>query len=297
MAAMAPGTAPLLKIHGCWARDRDNTLWTAEQLTAPPLQTRVPDAALWAKNRLMNRDILVVGFFTDWDYLNTILADALDAVHPANLIVVDPDDPGNLQVKAPNLYAVGENAAHRFYHVQEYGDVFLRRLRVEFSRGFVRQTLHGGAAAFAASKGAPPPAALLEPGESEPEALWRLRRDIEGCLPNQPTTLRQAPHDPHLGLTILKLLAAGATWNEALFEIGHEKIRILRASGRFLHDVEKIYSKDDVPVVAPDAVIAVGADALGLPAHIARPTGSPSIARGAKPRWFDRVGAETEYHL
>lgn len=297
MAAAAAGTAPLLKIHGCWARDRDNTLWTPEQLTAPPLQTRVPDAADWARNRLMNRDILVVGFFTDWDYLNTILADALDAVQPANLIVVDPDEPANLELKAPNLYAVGQTAAHQFCHVQEYGDVFLRRLRVHFSQMFIRRTLHGGSAAFATCKGAPPPPDLLEPGESEPDALWRLRRDIQGCRPNQPATLREPPDEPELGLTILELLSAGATWKEALFQLGQEKIRVLRSGGQFLHELESIFAKDDAPVIAPDAVIAVGAAALGLAAHIARPTGASSIARGAKPHWFDRAGAETEYHL
>lgn len=297
MAAVDPGVAPLLKIHGCWARDRNHTLWTGQQLTAPPLQARVPQAAEWARNRLMNRDILVVGFFTDWDYLNTILADALHAVQPANLIVVDPDDPANLQTKAPDLYAVGQTAANKFWHVQEGANVFLRRLRLDFSQAFVRETLHGGAAAFQASKGPLPSAHLLDPAETDPDALWRLRRDIEGCLPNQPAMLRRPPNDPQVGLTILELLAAGAAWNQALFELGPEKIRVLRASGKFMHEVESAYARDDAPVVSPDAVIAVGAETLGLPASIVRPASAPSIARGAKPRWLGRAEAVAEFHL
>lgn len=297
MGAVGVGVAPLLKIHGCWARDRNNTFWTAHQLNAAPLQTRIPDAAHWAQHRLMNRDILVVGFFTDWDYLNTILADALAAVQPANVIVVDPDDAANLQAKAPNLYAVGEAAAHRFCHVQEYGDVFLRELRTHFSQSFIRQTLAGGAAPFEIANGAPPDPDLLEPQQTDPKALWRLRRDIEGCLPNRPATLREPPAEPQIGLTMLELLAAGAAWDDALLTLHGERIRILRASGKFVHDVEAAYARDSAPAVAPDVVVAVGADSLGLPAHIARTTGGPSITRGAKPRWLSRAEAEAEFGL
>jgi hypothetical protein len=297
MAAVAQGKAPLLKIHGCWRTDRNHTFWTREQLTTPPLQNQIPAAAEWARHRLMNRDILVVGFFTDWDYLNTILASALHAVQPANLIVVDPDDPANLQAKAPNLYAVGQTTAGRFCHVQEYGDVFLQELRTHFSRSFIRQTLHGGAVAFEAERGTAPPAHLLEPAESDPEMLWRLRRDIEGCLPNQPASLRAPPNEPQIGLALLELLNAGAHWDEALFRIGDDNFRVLRASGQFLHQVEAAYARDDAPLSAPDAVIAVGAERLGLAAHVARPTAAASIARGAKPQWFTRAEAAAEFGL
>jgi hypothetical protein len=297
VAGVGAGVAPLLKIHGDWVQDRDNTFWTEEQLKAPPLDTQIPAAAQWARQKLMNRDILVVGFFTDWDYLNTILADALQTVAPANLIVVDPDDPGNLQTKAPNLFAVGQAAAGRFCHVQEYGDVFLKRLRIFFSQAFVRQTLHAGAPSFEAAKAAAPAAHYLEPTEQDPKMLWRIRRDIEGCLPNRPASMREPPNEPQVGLTMLELLHAGADWSEALFALGSEKIRVLRASGKFLHEVEAQYERDDAPVSAPNAVVAVGSEDLGLASHIARPTSSPSIARGPRPRWLTRADAAAEFGL
>lgn len=297
MAAIGAGVAPLLKIHGCWRGDRNHTFWTKKQLTKPPLQDQIPAAAQWARNRLMNRDILVVGFFTDWDYLNTILSAALAAVQPANLIVVDPDSPANLQAKAPELYAVGQASAARFCHVREYGDVFLNALRVYYSKAFVRKALHGGAGAFQTSKGSAPSADLLEPDESDVDMLWRLRRDIEGCLPNEPASMREPPVEPQMGLTILEMLNAGAVWDQALYGIGGQRVRILRASGKFLHDVEAAYERDDAPVSGPDAIIAVGAERLGLPAHVARSTVAPSIARGSKPRWLTRPDASLEFGL
>jgi hypothetical protein len=297
VAALQPSLAPLLKIHGCWSKDRDTTLWTDHQLAHEPLKSRIPDAARWAQHRLMDRDIVVVGFFTDWDYLNTVLRDALHAVRPARVLVVDPSSPAELEAKAPELFAVGESATERFCHVQESGEVFLKALRVFFSQAFVREALHGGATPFEALKGAPPEAAWLEPTESDPKVLWRLRRDIEGCLPNRPATLKRPPAEPLMGLTILQLMAAGAAWEDSLLTLGGRRVRVLRASGQLLHDVQARYSRDGAPIVSPDAVIAVGADDLGLRGHLVRGASAASVARGSTPEWFDRARAEMEFGL
>jgi hypothetical protein len=37
------------------------------------------------------KDLLIVGFWTDWGYLNDVLAEALNAIPFGSVTVVDPD--------------------------------------------------------------------------------------------------------------------------------------------------------------------------------------------------------------
>jgi hypothetical protein len=77
MVALAPDVSPLLKIHGCWALDPDNTLWAPGQLAVEPVASRIQENEEWLRDRLSDRDLIVVGFFTDWDYLNGVLEQTL----------------------------------------------------------------------------------------------------------------------------------------------------------------------------------------------------------------------------
>jgi hypothetical protein len=153
VAALAPNLSPLLKIHGCWTSDRGNTIWTPSQLAKEPVASRIAGSRDWLKTQLLNRDIVIVGYFTDWDYLNAVLGQAVGTVTPSRVIVVDPSDGATLALKAPQLYALGNRAAKIFGHVQSSGDVFLKQLRDEFSRGFVRRMMSKGQAAFEKKKG------------------------------------------------------------------------------------------------------------------------------------------------
>jgi hypothetical protein len=69
VARLLPGVSPLLKLHGCWMIDPPNTIWAPTQLAADPVMSRVRDSAEWLKVRLFDRDLVIVGYFTDWDYL------------------------------------------------------------------------------------------------------------------------------------------------------------------------------------------------------------------------------------
>jgi hypothetical protein len=69
VAALPNSQSPLLKVHGCWS-DPASTIWARGQIDMEPFRTRIDEAGRWLEVRLLDRDILVVGYWTDWDYLN-----------------------------------------------------------------------------------------------------------------------------------------------------------------------------------------------------------------------------------
>src|SRR3546814_768535 len=131
------------------------------------------------------RDLLIVGYWTDWDYLNQVLGSVLDQVHPSKVIVVDPVDSASFQSKAPDLYALSDAVQNGLLHVRASGADFLGALRKSFSNTFFRRLVTCGAEEFQNRTGNPPPQAITEPPNLDTEALCRMRRDLEGCAPNQ----------------------------------------------------------------------------------------------------------------
>ncbi len=95
---------PFLKIHGCMSRNRNKILWCHGQVGNGPLRDEAIVAQMeiwriWLAANLRGRDLVVVGFWSDWSYLNDILANVLMGSEPALVYLVDPDEPQNLQVK------------------------------------------------------------------------------------------------------------------------------------------------------------------------------------------------------
>ena len=296
IAALAPNVSPLLKIHGCWS-DPAGTIWAKGQVAADPIKTRVEQCGEWLTNRLLDRDLVIVGYWTDWDYLNAVLDSSLGAVNPSRVIVIDPCETASFATKAPALFALGQRASQEFCHVRCSGDIFLNRLRVDFSRSFVRRVLSAGVESYSAHVGTNPNDAWLEPGTTDAEVLWRIRRDLEGCDPNEPAKARAPIEEPLLGMTLLQLQALGAVADGSYWDLGGRRVRVLRSANRPLHEVEAAFARETPPVVAPEYVIAVGAEALPLPPSIARGKGSGSIARGTAGRWLSRTDAVAELGL
>ncbi len=87
-------------------------------------------------------------------------------------------------------------------------------------------------------------------------------------------------------MTLLLLRAAGAVPEGSLWNLNGTRIRVLRAEGKALYRVQAEYDRDTAPLLAPDIVIAVGAEDLPLPAHLVRGVGSPTITRGATGRCY-----------
>ncbi|MFA3919130.1 hypothetical protein [Ruegeria hyattellae] len=296
VAGLGPAVSPLLKIHGCWS-DPPGTVWAASQVTTEPIKTRIEECGAWLTNRLLNRDIVIVGYWTDWDYLNEVLEMSLNAVAPSRVIVVDPCETGSFAAKAPALFELGQRATEEFLHVCSSGDLFLEKLRMSFSRAFVRRILHAGVATYTAQAGTGPDNTWLNPSSTDADVLWRIRRDLEGRNPNEPAKARAPIEEPLLGMTLLQLQARGAIAEGSYWNLNGQRIRVLRTSNRPLHEVEAVFARETPPVVAPEYVIAVGAEALPLPANIARGSGTGSIARGSSGRWLSRKDAVEELEL
>lgn len=291
VAAPPGGASPMLKIHGCWVQERENTVWASGQLTAPPVVGRIASSETWLQNALLDKDLLIVGYSTDWDYLNQVIAQTLGAVSPASVLVVDPSTTADFVAKAPDLAALAGRAKKGAFHIQASGSAFLDELRLTFSKVFIHRAIAKGVAAYELFAGHQPSAANLEAPDLDNDTLWQVRRDLLGCKPSKPA--RQAmPHDePAIGLTLLQIRQAGGTADGPYWKVGGQVVRVIRGSGSFLHTLEGEYRWDMPPVAAPDVVVAVGADDVGLPADLARrPDGS--IARGAGPRWMTRATFE-----
>ncbi len=195
-AALPPDQSPLLKIHGCRTCYPDNMVWAPGQLACPPVEQYIEASAAWLGLRLADRDLVIVGYWTDWDYLNEVLERTLGQVRPSRVIVVDPGEGGTFAIKAPALYEIGGRTGAQFYHVRVSGADFLAGLRSTFSKSFIRRILYSGNQEFVDMTGAPAAAAFLEAPALNNEELWRVRRDLEGrrlisqrgtgCLPRSP---------------------------------------------------------------------------------------------------------------
>ena len=272
-------------------------VWAPGQLDHPPVAGYIAASAAWLGLRLMDRDLVIVGYWTDWDYLNGVLERTLGEVRPSRVVVVDLGEGRTFEIKAPVLYRIGERTNAQFYHVRADGADFLARLRSEFSKSFIRRILHSGHQEFTDRTGAPANAAFLEPPALDNEDLWRVRRDLEGRLPHQPARDRVPPQEPLLGLTLLQLQTAGAVHDGWYWVLDGRRIRVLRAPNQPLHRVEAAFQRELAPAVAPDMIIAVGAERRALPSNIVRGAFNPTIARGNASRWFARTDAVQELGL
>lgn len=291
-AALPDDIVPLLKIHGCWVRDRAHMIWAPGQLTAEPVQGRIENSKNWLNVNLLNKDLLIVGFWTDWDYLNEVLSNALGGVRASRVIVVSPDRTDQFESKAPHLFALGEQATESFDHVQVSGHCFLNELRRLFSQVFVRRVLFSGSEEFERQTGIAPERAWLEPPDLDATTLWQIRRDLEGCVANEPARKRKPPNGETLvGLTLLQLQAKGATPDGAYWLLNNRRIRVVRSPIRALHKVIAEFDRGIAPAIAPDLSIAVGAEETPLPANVARPEPTATVVRGQKGRWLTRQSA------
>ena len=283
------GMAPLLKLHGCWVTDKFNTVWAPGQLAASPVRERIEQSAAWLQTHLHNKDLVIVGYSTDWDYLNAVLERTLGVVAPSSVLVVDPSSTADFNAKAPQLSALAGRSTAGAFHLQASGADFLAALRRSYSEAFVRVALHQGVDAFQAVTGAPPDPGHLVAPTVDLDSLWRMRRDLLGCGPQDPARDRDPPNEPVVGLTILELRAAGAVPEGSYWRVNGHTVRVLRAPNAVLHQIEADFTREVAPVTAAEVVVAVGAVDVHLHPSIAR--SSPgTIARGGGSKWVTRDG-------
>jgi hypothetical protein len=268
---------PLIKFHGCMHRARSGTLWTQGQLAEPAFQARVRSCSEWMNQNLPGRHLAVVGFWTDWGYLNDVFANAFAIDNASSVTVIDPSPTADLQSKAPNLWSRLNALSHAFEHVRASGDDALDELRTAYSKTWARRFYKLGeplVQATGATVAVPAPFDALGC-----EDLYNLRRDVEGVPYSRAATLKvPAPSSQQAAYVHMMLLNAGATTQGAWLEHAGQTIRIVNGGGRAIAEVRSEY-KEPATMLPSDIVVCAGAIDLAVPATLIAPGRGASTIR------------------
>lgn len=285
-------TSPLLKFHGCLDRDRDATLWTQRQLDEAAVQQRIHSIKNWLAINLPGKDLLIVGFWTDWGYFNAVLADAVAVGGIGRVLVIDPASTDVLQQKAPGLWGHLSGGPH-FTHIAGSGDAALHELRTAFSKLWARRFFR---LAQAMAPGVPVP----DPSGWLSEELYDLRRDAEGVPYNRAAKQKTpAGEAAQAALAHVLLTQANATREGAWYRLNNKTIRVVHGGGQSLSSVRERYD-EPTALAAPDIVICAGAVDLNLPATVVPAGAGVSVVRPAKggsAKWLTLEQARAELEI
>ena len=285
--------APLLKFHGCSQRDRQATVWAPSQLDDPTISGRIALSKVWMAANLRQKDLLVVGFWSDWEYLNAVIGDALIDMQPLSVTVIDLSPIDVLEQKAPQLWEIAHAQNVTFEHVQESGAAALDELRRAFSLNYLRQVLNAGRFAFEQATGAHCEPAWLDVENFDTEALYGLRRDAEGVSAAEPAKLLRPTNPEALGYFHLLLRQAGAVQRPDGYALNGRSIRVLNGSQSILGTLRSKFVEPPAAILS-DIVVAVGASDLGVPDNVVRSGRTGDVIRpGPAGEWYDLPGART----
>jgi hypothetical protein len=290
--ALAAEMSPLLKFHGCMIRGRKKTLWTTGQLAETEIAQTIQRCTDWMKLLLPGKDLLIVGFWTDWGYLNRMLAEALNMIAFGSVTVVDPDTSANLQNKAPELWATLSPGPH-FRHFDKSGADALEELRVEYSRVWLKRFL-ALAEPLLTDEGKACPARGLA---LDCEDLYNARRDGEGVPYNHAArTKAPAPSASQAAFAHHLLLDGGATRDGAWYLRNGQRIRVVNGVGQAMNSVRGRY-KEPPAAAQPDIIVCAGAQDLSVPGNLIGAGGDRNIIRpsgGGTARWMTLEKARGE---
>ena len=285
---------PLLKLHGCSNKDRLSTVWTPQQISQEPISARLDKSTNWMSTNLRRKDLLIVGFWCDWNYLNEIFCSTLSALMPSSVTVIDQSDGQQLQQKAPDLWNAMNADGISFHHVQESGADALDELRRAFSSNYLRQVFEAGRDPLEQQSGASCDPTWFELENLDSEALYGWRRDAEGVPSGRPATKKQPENSELLGFFHLLLRQAGATAHEAGYDVNGRTIRVINGRGASLSTLRSEFIEPPAAVTA-DMIVAVTAADLGSPHNIVRSGRAGDFIRPEPvAAWFDMNGAREE---
>ena len=298
----AQSRGPLLKFHGCAFRSQPHTLWTRRQFMEPVIQQRIQSCTGWMNLHLPGKHLLIVGFWTDWGYLNEILETALRGSAPGSVTVIDVLDEGELESKAPGLWALLRDLSAQFEHVQASSSEALAEVRAEFSKVWMRKFFQLGRPLVEEVTGTALAPEVLEPYPAlGVEDLYDLRRDAEGVPYDQAARTKEpSPDAAQAASAHLRLLNANATYKGPWYERDDgQVVRVVQGAGRSLSELRERYTEGPA-VEQPDVVICAGAIDLGVPGHLVESGRGRSVvrpARGGDARWLTLEQAHEELHL
>lgn len=274
---------PYLKVHGCSVlhRTRLETIWCREQLAAPSISQRMAHFQNWLSANLLGRDLLIVGFWTDWAYLSDVLATTIAAIGPNSVVLVDPSPPDVIETKAPDLWAWAHRPGITFLHVQQSASEFLAELRAWFSRVFLKRLLDDARPTHEALFGSPPSAHARALDTQPLSYLYALRRDLTGVTRNRPVRV----HVPHPAFRIhtalhARLLERGATYDGHVYNFNGQHLRLLSGGGQLVSALKEQRSGEPPLPIVLDRVVCIGAVEDPGAVSIVRPTTVPGVIRG-----------------
>jgi len=291
------GVSPLVKFHGCLHIDREKTLWSTQQLGDPTIMDRITTCANWLRLMLPGKDLVIVGFWTDWGYLNTVLADALNAGEFNSVTVIDPASDAALQTKAPTLWTNLTTGTAIFQHIQASGADALAELQVAFSRVWLKK-FYALAKPLLEAEGKV--YSSIDP-DLPIEHLYDLRRDAEGTPYDRAARSKAPPAHAALAAFFHSLLLqAGAPRQNAWYEYGGKRVRIVQGAGEGINTVRERY-KEPPTAIQPDVIVCAGALDLPVPGHLIGSGAGASVVRpspgGAATPWLTLEQARAEFGL
>src|ERR1700733_579308 len=121
--------SPHIKLHGCLQRDEVNTVWCKSQLEKDPARERIGQLEMWIRARLLGRDVVFLGFWSDWAYLNAIFESTVTSIENALVVIVNPSEDAVLEAKAKGLWDWSAKAGITRRIVRESAADFLAELR------------------------------------------------------------------------------------------------------------------------------------------------------------------------
>lgn len=287
--------SPLLKFHGCSRIDRGSTVWTISQLEDKIICDRMRRSKIWMEANLRQKDLLIVGFWSDWDYLNRVIGRAIQKIEPTTITIIDPCKCSYLKQKAPDLWNLVHQSNIRFFHGKMSGADALDELRRAFSENYLRQVLYEGRETFKDVTGADCDQDLLNIDVSlSSESLYDWRRDVEGVPINRPAKKKRPDNVSMLGCFHLLLRRAGAVQKSEGYMLNEVIIRIINGTDNTLSKVRKKFIEAPAASLV-DIFVAVNVTDLGLPENVVRSGDPGSIVRpAAKGRWLTFQEAREE---
>ena len=269
-AARVHRHSPLLKFHGCSTKDREATVWTKSQLGTEPITGRIARTKTWLAANLREKDLVVVGFWSDWGYLNEVFDAAFEDSGPRSIVVVDPAPQEFLREKAPKLWDIANGPGIQFNHISASGADFLAELRLEFSNGFMRKVFAAGRQAFETETGAECDPAWLAATFADNEDVYEFRRDCEGRPSPGPATAKEPVGGELLGMFHLLLRSSGATTIPGGYSLRGKSIRIVNGANRLMSAVKSDFKEPPSLASAFDVVACIGAEDSPLPGNVIR---------------------------
>lgn len=295
----AATSSPLVKFHGCMQRNREQTIWTAGQLTEASIAARIQTCTQWMNLNLAGKHLVVVGFWSDWGYLNDVFANALTLRNAGSVTVVNPGTEAQLQMKAPVLWETLNRLSQTFVHVEARAEGFLDELRNAFSEVWVKRFVASGrlpspqhtGGVVSALAAAPQPVPSPYTGDD----LYDLRRDAEGKPYTRAATLKTPPASSvQAAIVRTRLVEGGFAKERSWLSRNGTTIRIVNGGGQLLETVRDGF-REPPSFPQSDITICAGAESIGAPPVLIQQGESQNFMRplgGSGTTWITTTQAE-----